>query len=64
VWHNNHAGGGGTITFDTTRIDMSAASNQFTVAADSYRVFRVISALIGSNLRWVELGAATADEPE
>jgi hypothetical protein len=64
IHHNNHAGAGGTITFDTTRVDMSAASNQFSVAASSYRVFRFISALIDANLRWVEIGAATADEPE
>lgn len=64
IWHNDHAGGGGTITFDTTRVDMSAASNQFTVAANSYRVFNFVSANFGGTLRWSEVGAATADEPE
>lgn len=64
VWHNDHAGAGGTITFDTTRVDMSAASNQFSVAANNYRVFHFVSASIAGNPRWVEVGAATADEPE
>lgn len=64
LYHNNHGAGGGTITFDTTRVDMSAASNQFTVGANSYRVFHFRSELINATMRWVELGAAAADEPE
>lgn len=64
LYHNDHAGAGGTITFDTTNVDMIAASNQFTVAANSYRLFRFESRLVGSNLRWCEMPMAAADEPE
>lgn len=64
IYHNNHAAGGGTITFDTTRVDMVAASNQFTLAANTYRCFRFRSEYFNSTLRWVEVELAAADEPE
>jgi len=65
---NNHAGAGGTITFDTTNVDMVAASNQFSIAANSYRLFHFISlytdASGSGDVRWCEIEMAAADEPE
>jgi hypothetical protein len=53
--YNNQVATSGTITLDTSRVKMEAASNQFTVAADSFRVFEFRSELVGSTLYWVEL---------
>lgn len=64
VYYNNQAGVSGTITFDTSRVKMEAASNQFTVAADSFRVFEFRSVLIGSTLYWAQVAEDTVDEAE
>lgn len=62
--HNNHAAGSGTITLDTTRVKMLAASNQLSLAANTLRYLKFRSEFYNSTLRWVEVGLATADEPE
>jgi hypothetical protein len=64
VYYNNQVAVSGTITFDTTRVRMEAASNQFTVAADSFRVFEFRSTLIGSTLYWSQVAEDTVDEAE
>ena len=64
VYYNNQVATSGTITFDTSRVKMEAASNQFTVAADSFRVFEFRSTLIGSTLYWSQVAEDTVDEAE
>lgn len=64
VYYNNQGSTSGTITLDTTRVRMEAASNQFTVAANSFRVFEFVSILVGTTLYWAQVAEDTVDEPE
>jgi hypothetical protein len=64
VYYNNQGSGSGTITVDTTRVRMEAASNQFTLGADTFRVFELRGVLIGSSYYWAQVAEDTGDEPE
>lgn len=64
LYHNNWGTGGGVTTLDTTRVDMLAASNQVTLAADTYRYWKFRSEYFDSKLRQIEISLASADEPE